>query len=85
MEAKKGNDKIKVITVSLNENPVIPDDERYDILQALNNPQKAPSIMRQYFNKWGGDDTALFIPNIIESYEYNPHATLIIANDPARK
>lgn len=85
MESKKWNDKIKVITVSLNENPVIPDDERQDILSALDNPTKAPSIMRQYFNKWGGDETALFIPNVIESYEYIPTATLIIANDPARK
>jgi len=85
MEAKKWNQSIKVIKVSIHDNPLITPEEKAEILADLENPMKAAAVKRQYLNEWGWDDSQLFVPNIIQSYDHNPNATLIIANDPARK
>ena len=85
MANKKWDDSVKVITVSADNNPLIPDKEREQIKKDLENPIKRASVLRQYYNTFWWDDWKLFIPNIIQSYDYNPNATLIIALDPARK
>lgn len=84
MEHKKGNKDIKVITVSVDNNPIVPDKEREKIKRDLENEMKRASVLRQYYNKWGGDESRLFVPKVTQSYEYNENATLIITNDPAR-
>ena len=46
-----------------------------------------PRVQREYFNKWGKIDEALFQYELVSIFETTPNTeyNLIIAYDPARK